>query len=93
MDPYYSHDHESHKDAMFPGNERSFPKEKKSHAAILGLAQNCYPLGFKGNDLPQLIGIPSAERRARELAEAGKLERRRQGRQVWYRWVPPKVQA
>ena len=80
-----SHEHESNKDEVFPGDERKVESEGKSRRDVRLLLEASYPDWIPGHSLQAKTGHVQAARRARELAGQNLIERRRVGRHVEYR--------
>lgn len=76
----YSHEHEAHKGESFDGSERDFRLETQGHHAVLEVLRDWYPGWVREIDLRGMTGYASADRRGRELAEAGVIDKVREGR-------------
>lgn len=73
---------------LFDGTERSPKVEARSRRAVRLCVERLWPDWVAGHLLRDATGYVQADRRARELAEQGLLEKRRNGRFVEYRRKP-----
>jgi uncharacterized membrane protein len=78
-----SHDAERAKDETFSGDERDLDLEATARASVLASLRESGGW-IRADDLRKKTGFPSADRRARELAEQGLIRRRREDRFVEY---------